>query len=636
MLAASAAASAVFAETQTAELAPGWSELAFELPEAGSYELPPLGKAGDGEVLTDGNVPARLHTLFDNKIVLLSFIYSTCSDVNGCPLATAVLYKVKQRLQDEPELAQRLKLISLSFDPQQDTPEVMKLYGAGFQGDGVEWDFVTTRSERELQPLLDAYQQHIIPDYGAQGDYLGTISHILRVFLIDTQRQIRNIYSVSYLHADTIINDIKTIALEDHDQIDTSATSSSGAVLARPGDDKSGYESADYRTHSLSLAARKGAPADLLQIAEKPPLGLPPVPLPDDNLLTEEKIQLGRKLFYDRRLSLNDTFSCAMCHIPEQGFTSNELAVAVGFEGRSGRRNAPTLYNVAYATRLFHDGREYTLENQIWSPMLAANEMANPSIGWLVEKIKSMPDYQGLFERAFEKGPTVQTIGMALASYERTLLSGNSAFDRWYYGKDETALNDSEKRGFQLFTGKGNCASCHLIGAESALFTDNRLHNTGHGYYQSMKQTPKKMKLAVAPGVVLDVDTTVIAAVTEPPPNDVGLYEITQNPHDRWKYKTPSLRNVALTAPYMHDGSLATLQDVIAFYNRGGVQNELLDPLLKPLNLSEQESADLVAFLKALTGDNVDVLVADAFAAPVGDLRKEDPHWSHGTQIAPD
>lgn len=400
--------------------------------------------------------------------------------------------------------------------------------------------------------------------------------------------------------------------------------------LSGAGDYKGKYQSLDNETRSRSLVNRQGKSADLFQLVKSPPLGLPAIPTPENNPITRKKIALGRKLFYDRRLSLNDTFSCAMCHIPEQGFTSNEMATAVGIEGRTVRRNTPTIYNTAYLERLFHDGREFTLEQQIWSPLLANNEMANPSVGTVIEKIKRIPEYEGLFEDAFAgKGPSMETVGMAIASYERTLVSANSAFDRWYYGKEERALKDDAKRGFELFTGKADCGACHRIAQDHALFTDHRLHNTGIGYSQSMQKEPEIREVLVAPGVVLNVAKEVIESVSERKPNDLGLYEITQNPHDRWKYKTPSLRNVALTTPYMHNGSLGTLKEVVEFYNQGGISNQGLDPLIRPLGLTEQELDDLVAFLESLTGANIDVLVSDAFAAPVGDLTRADPNWAH-------
>lgn len=404
------------------------------------------------------------------------------------------------------------------------------------------------------------------------------------------------------------------------------------AVHAGPGDYKGGYESADYETRSVAVDSRanRGKQADLMAILNNPPLGLPAVPVPADNPPTVAKVLLGRKLFYDRRLSLNDTMSCAMCHVPEQGFANNELALAVGLEGRTVRRNAPTLYNVAYATRLFHDGRETRLEQQAWLPMLRRNEMANPSIGAVISKLRAMSDYDGLFEAAFDgRGPGMETVGAAIASYERTLLSANSPFDRWFYGKQKDALSPQAQRGYRIFSGKGSCTACHLIGEDSALFTDNKLHNTGIGWSSSMGPAAKEQRVLIAPGVYATVTADKVAMVGHPGAGDVGLYEITQNPNDRWRYKTPSLRNVALTAPYMHNGSLLTLADVVAFYNGGGHPNEVLDPLIRPLGLSEQEQEDLVVFMESLTGDNVDVLVADAFAAPVGDLKQQDPHWSH-------
>jgi cytochrome c peroxidase len=401
---------------------------------------------------------------------------------------------------------------------------------------------------------------------------------------------------------------------------------------AGPGDYKGGYESADYETRSVAVDSRadRGQPADLMAIFNNPPLGLPAVPVPADNPVTAAKVKLGRKLFYDRRLSLNDTMSCAMCHVPEQGFANNELALAVGLEGRSVRRNSPTLYNVAYVERLFHDGRETSLEQQAWIPLLMRNEMANPAIGAVINKLRSMSDYDGLFEAAFDgRGPGMETIGAALASYQRTLISANSPFDRWFYDQQEDALNSQAQRGYQLFSGKALCSTCHLIGEKSALFTDHKLHNTGVGWHASMAPTPKEQRVLVAPGIYATVTAAKIAMVGHPEMGDVGLYEITQNPNDRWRYKTPGLRNVALTAPYMHDGSLLTLADVVAQYNQGGYSNEGLSPLIQPLDLNAAEQAELVAFLESLTGDNVDILVSDGFAAPVGDLKVEDPHWSH-------
>jgi len=348
----------------------------------------------------------------------------------------------------------------------------------------------------------------------------------------------------------------------------------------------------------------------------KPPLGLPALSIPATNPLTREKIDLGRRLFMDRRLSHNNTMSCAMCHVPEQGFTSYELGTAIGMEGRSLRRNSPTILNVGYHKSFFHEGREPHLEEQVWGPLLTKVEMDMPSIGYVVEKVRQLPEYKGMFEAAFAGPVTTERIGQALASYERTLMSGNSRFDRWFYGGQQEALNAEEQRGFQIFTGKGRCATCHLIGEKTALFTDHKFHNTGLGWERSMFPERNSYKVQLAPGIFVQVMGALLKSF-EPPQADVGRYEVTIDPKDRWAYKTPILRNVAVTQPYMHDGSLSTLEDVVEFYDKGGIDNENKSPLLAPLKLDSQEKAALVAFLKTLTGDNIEALTKDARTAPV-------------------
>ena len=606
-------------------LAPGYESLKFTPPSPGTYELPPLGPAADGEVLDSEGRVKQLHTLMGDKLVLLSFIYATCSDVNGCPLATAVFQKIKTRLQHQPGLANKLRLLTLSFNPEHDTPEVMKHYGQGLSDEHIDWQFLTTQSELQLEPILARYKQGIQKVYDKKGRNTGTFSHILRVYLIDKNKQIRNIYSVSFLHADTLINDIKTLAQEEFGTPKPSEEHLSEVASYTTGDNKFAYENSNYQTNSVALTDRIGHQTDLIRTINQPPLGLPPVPIPGENTATKEKIALGRKLFYDRRLSLNNTFSCAMCHIPEQGFTSNEMATAVGIEGRTVRRNSPTLYNVAYFRTLFHDGRESTLEQQVWGPLLAHNEMANPAIGSLIDKINQYPDYNKQFQQVFGKQAGMETVGMAIASYERTLNSGNSAFDRWYFGKNKSALDDQAKSGFNLFTGKAGCSSCHTVTSSHALFTDNDFHNTGIGYIEAMNKSAAKdvssQRVQLAPGQYVDVASSIIDAVSGTVPNDLGRYEVTQKPEDRWKYKTPSLRNIRLTAPYMHNGSLVTLLEVVQFYNQGGHANENIDPLLKPLLLSPIEMDQLIAFLESLNGDNVEDLVLDAYAAPIGDTK---------------
>jgi len=596
--------------------------LEFVPPAPGSYALPPLGTAADGAVVTSDGRDVRLHDLFDGRVVLLSFVYATCGDARGCPLATATLHRVQRRLRSEPGLAQRLRLLTLSFDPERDTPEVMADYGAGFQDERLEWLFLTTRSDARLAPILDAYGQHVVEDVDAQGRGLGRFSHVLRVFLIDPRRHIRNIYSVSFLQPEVLVNDVRTLLLEEAGGLGAGQVAGAAKTTRGPGDDRAGYDDPAWRTRSRALDGRAGAGAavDLAARVERPPLGLPPVPVPHDNPVTREKVALGRLLFFDRRLSGNGTFSCAMCHVPEQGFAHAETETAVGIEGRTVRRNAPTLYNVAYVEHLFLDGRETRLEHQIWGPLLAANEMGNVSIGMVVEGLRQRPEVVALFERAFPgRGLALETIGMAIASYERTLVSANSPFDRWNYGGDRSALSPAAQRGFSVFVGRGGCADCHRVGSESATFSDGGFHDTGVGFAASMQRRRPTQRIQVAPGRWLDVDPGVFASVSEPRPSDLGRYEVTRDPADRWRYRTPTLRNVALTAPYMHDGSLATLRDVVLFYDRGGVPNEGLDPRIHPLGLSERDVDDVVAFLESLTGSDVDALVADAFAAPIGD-----------------
>lgn len=402
-----------------------------------------------------------------------------------------------------------------------------------------------------------------------------------------------------------------------------------------PGDVKEGYESADYETQSRSLLSRRGIKQDLIQIVENPPLGLPPVAFPADNPITRAKIDLGRLLFFDRRLSINNTVSCANCHIPEQGFTNNEISTAVGVEGRVVIRNAPTLYNVAYLQHIFLDGREISLENQVWQPITARKEMAAPSIGYVINKIKRISDYDGLFEATFEgRSADIATVGYALASYQRTLLSADSPFDRWFFGGNENAVDESVKRGFAVFAGKGQCSVCHQINEDHALFIDHQFHNTGLGYAVSTGKTPaqikKKTRVQLAPGVFVDMPNETIQSVSRVESfNDLGLYRVTENPADRWKFRTQTLRNIALTAPYMHNGQFATLREVIDFYDQGGIPNELLSPFIRPLGLAESEKLDLEAFLESLTGQNVPQIVADAFAAQIGELSKDDPNWAH-------
>lgn len=365
------------------------------------------------------------------------------------------------------------------------------------------------------------------------------------------------------------------------------------------------------------LGAAQASEIDRAALARvhRPPLGLPAVPVPADNPLTADKIALGRKLFFDRRLSANGTISCAMCHVPEQGYTVNELATPVGIEGRTVRRNAPTVVNAAYQRTLFHDGRAGSLEEQALLPLVDRDEMGNPSLDAVIGRLRGLPDYAGLFERAFGRPADAPALAQAVAAWQRTLVSGDAPFDRWYFGKHEDALPAAAKRGFRLFAGRAGCAGCHAIAGDHALFTDHGFHNTGVG---AAPPTAGDLRVEIAPGVFGTVTREALEAISEPQKPDFGRFEVTKNPADRWAYKTPSLRNVALTAPYMHDGSLATLVDVIRFYNDGGRANDGLDPRIRSLGLSEAEVADLVAFLESLTGANIADLIRDGRSVVVG------------------
>ena len=390
-------------------------------------------------------------------------------------------------------------------------------------------------------------------------------------------------------------------------------------IRIAPGDDKTGYETTDYVTDSLSLERRTGNPTNLQQVATEDQLGLPPLSSYQQHKPDAAQIELGRKLFFDRRLSRNKTMSCAMCHVPEQGFTSNELKRPVGFEGRLVKRNAPTVLNVRFYEALFVDARESTLAQQVWAPLLADNEVNNPSIGSVVAQINADPEYRVMFDDAFGQAADMLNIGIALAQYQQSLVAGDSAFDRFFYGKDSAALSDSAKQGLELFRGKATCAVCHTIGPAYALFTDQKLHSTGAGYQASMARTRDPIPVQLAPGVSTTLDPAVVNSVGEQKPNDLGRYEVTLDPDDRWLFRTPSLRNIAVTAPYMHNGEFLTLRSVLDFYNQGGVQHEQLSPLIRPLNLSEDELSALESFLNSLTSSKLQTLVADAFAAEVGD-----------------
>ena len=318
--------------------------------------------------------------------------------------------------------------------------------------------------------------------------------------------------------------------------------------------------SADDATTLNVEASAQREQAALARIAA-PPLGLPDVPVPDDNPPTAAKISLGRKLFFDERLSHSGELSCGSCHLPHEGFTVNEGATPVGHDGMTLRRNAPTLLNVAYQRSFFLDGRQTSLEKQALEPFTVEDELANPSLDVVIDRIRDLPDYAGRFEAAFGEGPSPRTLAHAISAYELTLLAADSPFDRWRYGGEEDALDTVAKQGFDLFTGKAGCVNCHTLGEREALFTDHLFHDDGVGWIPSRDigagrlMTPRGLPIYAA---LNDPDA-------DPTPSDMGRMEVTKEFIDMFRYRTPSLRNIELTAPYMHNGTFETLEDVGAY-----------------------------------------------------------------------
>jgi cytochrome c peroxidase len=292
------------------------------------------------------------------------------------------------------------------------------------------------------------------------------------------------------------------------------------------------------------------------------PLGLKDREVPKDNPLTESRVALGRKLFFDPILSADNTVACASCHQPARGF-AGPADGARGIGGQRTPRKAPTLFNRAYGTAFFWDGRETALEAQALRPIEDPTEMGS-KLDAVVKRLQADKDYKERFEAAFTDGLTEANVGRALASFERVLLRGDSVVDRFRRKGEHDALTPTQREGLWLYESKARCWRCH----SGPNFSDEGFHNTGVNWN---KETP-----------------------------DRGRITSTKRDEDRGKFKTPTLRGVSLTAPYMHDGSLATLEDVVEFYNRGGGANPNLDTVIVPLQLSKDEVAALVEFLKAL------------------------------------
>lgn len=340
-------------------------------------------------------------------------------------------------------------------------------------------------------------------------------------------------------------------------------------------------------------------------VAFATPLGLPPLKVPADNPITPEKVKLGDKLFHDKRFSSTGEVNCATCHDKDKGFTDH-LPVSEGINKLKGTRNAPTVINAAYLHTQFWDGREPTLESQSAQPFVNPVEMALPNHDPILKIVRTDPEYIDLFKKAFGKTGdrvTMTEVEMALATFERTLIAGNSPFDRYYFGGDKTAMSPAAIRGFDVFLNKGRCVSCHVIEQTQALFTDNRFHMIG----AAAQQMPKDLDELKAAVEDVKKRGTDIAVLSNEKTSSLGRYAVTRDLTDIGAFKTSTLRNIELTAPYLHDGSLKTLEEVVKFYNNGGRVNEtdpvpeLLSGGIRPLNLTDAEEADLVEFLKALT-----------------------------------
>ena len=338
------------------------------------------------------------------------------------------------------------------------------------------------------------------------------------------------------------------------------------------------------------------------------PLGLPPVPIPENNPQTPEKISLGDRLFHDTRFSATGEVSCSTCHDDGKAFTDGPLKTSEGIEKKIGTRNAPTVINAAYFTSQFWDGRSPSLEDQALHPFVNPVEMGLADHQPILDIVRSDPGYVLAFADIFGVSGemiTMDEVTKAIAAFERTLTAGDSAFDRWYFGGEADALTEQEARGFDLFINQGRCVSCHLIEQTQALFTDNRFHNIGVGINNIQQDVPE---LA---GEFLEADLTLsevdIEVLSDARTSELGRFAISHDFDDLGSFKTPTLRNIAATAPYMHDGSIATLRDVIVHYNNGGVTNEgdpvndFLSGGIRPLNLGDDQIDDLVAFMEALT-----------------------------------
>jgi len=359
--------------------------------------------------------------------------------------------------------------------------------------------------------------------------------------------------------------------------------------------------------------------------AAETPLGLPEIPVPADNPQTPEKIALGSRLFNDLRFSSTGAVSCATCHVAETAFTDSPRSVSEGINMLTGTRNAPTVVNAAYNKTQFWDGRSPSLEDQALHPFLNPVEMGLATHEPILQTIRGDKAYVKAFKDVFgvKAGDiTMDEVTKAIAAFERTQVAGDSPFDRWYFGGDDNAISAEAKRGFTVFLGNGRCVSCHAIEQDFALFTDHQFHNIGIGINDIQAKVPELARaFQVAKHQGIDVD---VAVLSDADTSHLGRFAVDDQFSSMGGFKTPTLRNIAVTAPYMHDGSLQTLRETVEHYNNGGVTNagDPVNPFLsggiRPLNLTEQEMDDLVRFMESLTSPQYATTASASMAASEG------------------
>jgi cytochrome c peroxidase len=325
--------------------------------------------------------------------------------------------------------------------------------------------------------------------------------------------------------------------------------------------------------------------------------------IPADNPQTPEKISLGQRLFFDRRLSVDGTVSCSTCHDPQLAFTDRK-PLSVGINGRVGQRNAPTILNALYNKTQFWDGRVNTLEQQAANPIVNAFEMGHPNLDAAVAQIASVEEYQQAFQRVFGRPPNGPDLLRAIASYERTQLSFDSPFDHFIAG-ETNAIDESAKRGWEIFNTRGRCNKCHALTETTrdvTNFIDNDFHNIGIGIIRhNVVALGRQAEKLINSGDTAAIDRAAIQTEM----SALGRFLITKNEKDIASFKTPNIRNVLVTGPYFHDGSQETLWDVVDHYNKGdGLHNPYLDEDIQPLALTESDIDDLVAFMASLTSAN--------------------------------